>query len=236
MEMPLNARDNLLLARLPQADLDRLVSLMRPVVQPFKHVLYRQQEQIEYAYFLTSGVASAVLVMENAAQIEVATIGREGMAGHGLLMYELTSPNEVAMQVGGEGYRIAAPDLIRETAQDGPLRRLLLRLNAAVVSQMAHTVACNGLHNVEQRCCRWLLMTLDRVSSNIVPLTHEYLAVMLGVRRASVSEVLRPLHTRGLIDNRRGEIEVLDREGLEKLSCECYRRVKEQYDRLLREE
>jgi CRP-like cAMP-binding protein len=234
--MPRNPHENLLLARLPKADLDRLMALLRPVELPFKHVLYRQHEPIEYAYFPTSGVASAVLVMENAAQIEVSTIGREGMVGQGLLMYENRSPHEVAMQVGGEGYRISAHDLLREASSDGPLRRLLLRLNAAVVSQMAHTVACNGLHNVEQRCCRWLLMTLDRVSSNIVPLTHEYLAVMLGVRRASVSEVLRPLHTRGLIDNRRGEIEVLDREGLEKLSCECYRRVKEQYERLLGEQ
>src|SRR5688572_13727588 len=110
--MPLNPRENLLLARLPEVDLDRLMSFMRHVDLPFKQVLYRQNGPIEYAYFPTCGVASAVMTMANGDQIEVATIGREGMAGQSLVMYENESPNEVAMQVGGEGYRIAAHDLI----------------------------------------------------------------------------------------------------------------------------
>jgi CRP-like cAMP-binding protein len=94
-------------------------------------------------------------------------------------------------------------------------------------------VACNGLHPIQQRCCRWLLITLDRMESNVVPLTHEFLAVMLGVRRASVTEVLRPLQDKGLLSNSRGLITILDRAGLEKLACECYRKVKNEFDRLL---
>ena len=122
--------------------------------------------------------------------------------------------------------------LHEECEQDGPLRRLLIRYNTAYSTQVSYSVACNGLHKVEKRCCRWLLMTQDRVGSNVLPLTHEFLAIMLGVQRSSLTEVLHPLKERGLISNGRGTIQVLDRPGLEATSCECYRSVKEEFVRL----
>jgi CRP-like cAMP-binding protein len=123
--------------------------------------------------------------------------------------------------------------LKREAGKDGPLRRLLRRYNKAFLTQVSQSVACNGLHPIQQRCCRWLLITLDRMDSDVVPLTHEFLGIMLGVRRSSVTEVLGPLSEKGLINNSRGTITILDRAGLEKLSCECYRKVKNEFDRLL---
>jgi CRP-like cAMP-binding protein len=123
--------------------------------------------------------------------------------------------------------------LEQEAEKDSPLRRLLLRYNMAFLMQISQSVACNGLHPLQQRCCRWLLITLDRMESNVVPLTHEFLAIMLGVRRASVTDVLYPLHQLGLVSNGRGAITILDRAGLEKLSCECYRKTRDDFDQFL---
>src|SRR5205809_3169862 len=121
------------------------------------------------------------------------------------------------VQVPGDGLRMRADVLKEEASQDGPLRRLLVLYNTAFSTQVSYSVACNGLHKVERRCCRWLLMTQDRVGSNVLPLTHEFLAIMLGVRRASVTDVLQPIQKRGLIQNCRGRIEITDRPGLESL-------------------
>jgi CRP-like cAMP-binding protein len=223
---------NLLLARLPAAECERLTSRMRHVRVEFKQVLYHTRAPIEYVYFLSSGAASAMTVMDNGSAIEVATIGYEGLVGHSILFSGGESTNEVIVQVPGEALRMDANVLRQEAATDSPLRRLLQCYNAAYTVQLAQSVACNGFHNVQQRCCRWLLITLDRMESNVVPLTHEFLSIMLGVRRASVTEVLRPLHEQGLVNNSRGAITILDRSGLEKLSCECYRKVKDEFERV----
>ena len=180
-----------------------------------------------------SGAVSALTIMEDGSAIEVATIGNEGMVGLSVLFSDKIATNEVIVQIAGEALRMDADVLEQEAGKDGPLRRLLLRYNMAHLTQISQSVACNGLHPIQQRCCRWLLVTLDRMESNVVPLTHEFFGIMLGVRRASVSEVLRPLHQQGLVNNSRGAITVLDRNGLEQLSCECYRRVKDEFDRVL---
>src|SRR5207249_5654898 len=120
----------------------------------------------------------------------------------------------------------------KETNQDGALRKMLILYNTAFATQVSYSVACNGLHNVEQRCCRWLLITRDRIGSNALPLTHEFLGIMLGVRRASVTEVLRPLEERGLINNGRGEIEIVNRPGMEDHACECYEIVNQECARI----
>jgi CRP-like cAMP-binding protein len=226
---------NLLLARLPASERERLINRMRPVTLEFKKVVYHNRASIEYVYFMSSGAASAMTVMENGSAIEVATIGYEGLVGHSILFSGSESTNEVIMQVPGEGLRMDADVLRQEATQDSPLRRLLHCYNAAYTVQLAQSVGCNGLHNIQQRCCRWLLITLDRMESNVVPLTHEFLSIMLGVRRASVTEVLRPLHEQGLVNNSRGAITILDRSGLEKLSCECYRKVKDEFERVFAE-
>ena len=232
MSINLSAQ-NLLLARLAPPEYERLVGRMRPVTLEFKQILYKYREPIKYVYFPTRGAASAVTVMENGSAIEVATVGNEGVLGHSILFSGNESTNEIIMQVGGEGLRMDAEVLRQEAGQDSPLRRLLLRYNAAYAIQVSQSVGCNGLHTVQQRCCRWLLITLDRMESNVVPLTHEFLSIMLGVRRASVTEVLRPLHEQGLVSNSRGAITIVDRHGLEKLACECYRRVRDEFERIL---
>jgi CRP-like cAMP-binding protein len=226
------AAHNLLLARLPRPERERLTSRMRHVSLEFKQILYHTRAPIEYVYFLSNGAASAMTVMENGSAIEVATIGNEGLVGHSILFSGSESTNEIIMQVPGEALRMDADVLRQEATSDSPLRRLLQCYNAAYSVQLAQSVGCNGLHSVQQRCCRWLLITLDRMESNVVPLTHEFLSIMLGVRRASVTEVLRPLHEKGLVNNSRGAITVLDRSGLEKLSCECYRKVKDEFERV----
>lgn len=234
--MQRNSRgENLLLGRLAPAERERLVARMKPVSLDFKQVLYRQQRPIEFAYFPRRGAVSAITVMSDGSAIEVATIGNEGMTGFGLVMDAEESIHEVIVQIAGDALRMEASVFKEEAAQDGPFRRLLLRYNTAYQTQISQSVACNGLHPIQQRCCRWLLTTLDRMEDNVVPLTHEFLGILLGVRRASVSEVLRPLHEQGLVNNSRGAITIVDRAGLEKLACECYRYVKDESERLLSE-
>jgi CRP-like cAMP-binding protein len=223
---------NRLLARLPQREFERLSPLLQKVSLKLKQVVCRVRTPIEYVYFPTSGIISAMTVMQNGSAIEVATIGNEGMTGLTAFVGGKTSPYEVMVQVEGEAVRMEAAAFTKETSRECELRELLVTYHTAFSMQVSYSVACNGLHTVEKRCCRWLLMTQDRVGSNVLPLTHEFLAIMLGVRRASVTEVLRPIQKRGLIRNGRGTIEILDRSGLENLACECYQAVNAEFARL----
>jgi CRP-like cAMP-binding protein len=223
---------NRLLALLPQAEYQRLTPHLQTVTLPLKQVLYKARSPIDYVYFPTRGIVSAMTIMEDGAAIEVATIGNEGMSGLSAFIGGETSPNEVMVQVPGEGIRMSADVLKEEAKREGSLRRLLILYNTAFSTQVSYSVACNGLHKIEKRCCRWLLMCQDRVGSDVLPLTHEFLAIMLGVQRSSVTEVLHPLQEKGLIRNGRGKISVVDRLGLEATSCECYRTVKEEFARL----
>jgi CRP-like cAMP-binding protein len=224
---------NQLLARLPKDEFERLARKVQAVSFPFKQILYEAHQPIEYAYFPVRGVLSAVTVMEDGSAIEVATIGNEGMTGLLALFGDGTSPNEVMVQVEGDGLRLDVELLRLVAGREGPLRRVLRRYETAFHAQVSQGLACNGLHPVQQRCCRWLLMTQDRVDAESLPLTHEFLAVMLGVRRASVTEVLGPLQDQGLIENHRGVITIVDRNGLEAACCECYRKILEEFHRAL---
>jgi CRP-like cAMP-binding protein len=165
--------------------------------------------------------------------IEVATIGREGAAGLPLFVDAETSPNRVFCQVPGAALRIESGYLNKLAQHEGPLRKLLFQYHAAFTFQISQSVACNGLHDVSERCCRWLLMTHDRVDGDEINLTHEFLAAMLGVRRPSVTQTLQTLKERGLLDYGRGRITVVNRQGLEDGSCECYESVRAEYARLL---
>jgi CRP-like cAMP-binding protein len=165
--------------------------------------------------------------------IEVGLCGREGAVGAAAVLGDPTSPFEVLVQVAGDGVRIDI-DAFRTAARPGgALHRLLARYQAASFTQMAQSVACNGLHTVRQRCCRWLLMTRDRMGADEFDLTHEFLGTMLGVRRASVTDVLHPLQAAGLVGHSRGRLTVLDRSRLEAAACDCYQFVRGQFDRLL---
>ncbi len=226
---------NRLLSRLPDDALQRLLPRLEPVLLPFKMVLYEARAPIDYVYFPTGGVVSAITLMRDGRAIEMATIGKEGVAGLGVCLGVDTSPSRMIIQVAGDGLRIEADALREETEHDGPIRRLLLRYFMGFVAQVSQAVACNGLHPLQQRCCRWLLMTQDRVEADALPITQEFLAIMLGVRRASITDVLGPLQAAGLIRSSRGNIHVLDRRGLEAASCECYRTVQEEFDWLFPE-
>ena len=223
---------NRLLARLPPRDLQRLVPHLRPVPLDFKTVLYEAQEPIDYVYFPYSGVLSALTIMSNGSAIEVASIGYEGMVGMMALIGADTSPNEMIVQVPGEGLRMSVDAFRAEANREGSFRETLFLYHSAFQTQISYGTACNGLHVVQQRCCRWVLLTQDRVDSDTVPLTHEFLAIMLGVRRSTVTEVLLPLQKKGLIRSGRGHITILDRKGLERLACECYEAVNVEFDRL----
>jgi CRP-like cAMP-binding protein len=222
-----------LLARLPPAEYRRLLPHLRPVPLRFRQVLYEAQAPVNYAYFPCRGVVSAVILMEDGNSIEVATVGSEGVVGLPVFLAPVNSFNQVIVQIAGDALRVAGEELHQEARRDGPLRRLLLAYQAAFLAQVSQGVACNGLHTVQQRCCRWLLETQDRLQSDVFPLTHELLALMLGVRRATVTEVLEPLRDEGLVRSNRGHVTILDRDGLEATACECYRAVHAEYHRLI---
>lgn len=211
---------NHLLSRLSPEVLQQLAP--QPVDLPVNLVLYEPNHEIEYAYFPEEGAVSVIAMMEDGNSIEVGTIGREGMACSALLLEIQSVPYRYFIQVAGHGHRVGATTLTAAAEASKPLRHVVLRFEALFRAQTMQGMACNGLHNIEQRCCRWILMTRDRVDSDEIKLTHEFLALMLGVRRSSVSEVLAPLQEQGLIQSNRGTITILNRQGLEARACECY--------------
>jgi CRP-like cAMP-binding protein len=223
---------NRLLALLPTAEFNRLFPDPRPMFLDFKQVLYEPESIIDFAYFPSDGVISQVTVMEDGGIIELSTVGNEGMVGLPLALGIAESSSKAVVQVPLSGLRISADKLKSEMSRDTPLRKLLLRYAGTFLFQISQAVACNGLHSVQHRCCRWLLMTHDRVEGDEFPITHEFLAQMLGVRRPSVTDVLRPLRQHGLIRYHRGRMVILDRKGVEDASCECYRTVRREYARI----
>lgn len=228
-----NPVSNDLLAALPREEYERLLPHLERVSLPLRQVLYELNEPIEYAYFITTGVSSLLNIMEDGQSIEAATVGKEGIIGVPLLLGTTQIPLMVIMQIPGDGLRMKADVFKTEVYAGCPLHTLLLRYTQTLMNQISQTAACNRLHSVEERCCRWLLMTGDRVESDSFPLTQEFLSYMLGVRRASVSEVAATLQKAGLIDYHRGQITIRDRQGLEAACCECYQSNQQEYKRLL---
>ena len=224
---------NRLLAKLPGDELRHLLPALKLIELKPHQVLYEQYGPIKDAYFPIGAAMSALNLMEDGSIIEVATIGNEGLVGHTAVGDDRYSPNRVIAQIGGPCYQVEAATLRDQVVRNPGLRKLLGSYTTAYMAQVSQSVACNGLHRLEQRCCRWLLMSRDRVGSNDLHLTHEFLAIMLGSRRASVTELIRPLQDAGLIRTHRGLISILDGPGLEDRCCECYQVVREAYDRIL---
>ena len=224
---------NQLLAHLPQIQYADLFARLKPVRLKSGQVQYEARAPIEYSYFPTSGTLSAVVVLSTGKMIEVATIGREGGVGLPCFVKDQSSVNKVFCQVPGEALRIELSYLQKVALQDGPLRNMLFKYQAAFMNQVSQSVACNGTHVLQERCCRWLLMTHDRADGDEFELTHEFLAAMLGVRRSSVTETLLALKGKGLVEYGRGKIEIVDRVRMEENACECYQTVRDEYDRLL---
>jgi CRP-like cAMP-binding protein len=225
---------NAVLARLSPEHLEKLQPHLHPIELAVKQMIYQPNQPIQHVYFVETGMISVVSVMDDGRSIEVGTIGWEGVAGAVLLLGNNTVPYQYYVQLAGHGHRMDAAILRGEAKQDESFRDLVLRCQSAFHTQSMQSAACNGLHSVMQRCCRWLLMSQDRINGDDVPLTQEFLALMLGVRRASVSEVLRPIQDRGWIQSNRGQITILDRKGLESGSCECYGVITQQQRELLK--
>jgi CRP-like cAMP-binding protein len=224
---------NHLLAALPAADYERLAPHLELVEMLLGEVLYESGERLQHVYFPTTAIVSLLYVMENGSSAEIAVVGNEGILGISLFMGGETTPSRAIVQSAGYGYRLKAQLLKQEFNRGGPVQRLLLRYTQALITQMAQTAVCNRHHSVEQQLCRWLLLSLDRLSSNELTMTQELIANMLGVRREGVTEAAGKLQRAGLIEYTRGHIKVLDRPGLEKRVCECYQVVKTEFDRLL---
>ena len=226
-------QQNNLLAALAPDDFDLFSELLELVPMPLGQMLYEPGTQLRHAYFPTTSIISLHYVTETGASAETAGVGNEGVLGISLFMGGDTTPSSAVVQTAGHAYRLDRHVLQREFARAGAFQRLLLRYTQALMTQMAQSAVCNRHHSVEQQLCRWLLLTMDRVPARELVMTQELVASMLGVRRESVTEAAGNLQTAGYIRYRRGHIAVLQREGLEARSCECYGVVKRELDRLL---
>ncbi len=224
---------NHLLAALPTVEFERLAAHLEPVPMPLGEMLYEPGGQLLHAYFPTTAIVSLHYVMESGASAETAGVGNEGVVGISLFMGGDTTPSSAVVQTAGHAYRLESRLLMQEFDRAGLMQRLLLRYTQALITQMTQTAACNRHHSVEQQLCRWLLLTLDRLPSNELVMTHELVASMLGVRREGISEAAGKLQHAGFIRYRRGHITVLERSGLETRVCECYTVVKKELGRLL---
>ena len=228
-------RSNLLLGALPEADFERLKVHLRSRDGEQKYVLVEAGQRINEVYFPVDAVISVLTRMDDGASVEIATIGNEGLVGVPAAWgSETMNPREFAtVQVPGSVVCMDAGTFREEVRQQGALTSLVERYTQAFFTQVSQQVACNGLHSVEQRCARWLLLTQDRVGTDEFPMTHEFLAQMLGVRRATVTVTAGILQKAGFVEFTRGRVAIVDRDGLEAAACECYGVTREVFDRLL---
>ena len=224
-----SAGQNRLLDKLSAPDLDSLLPYFRPVELKGQGILLDSGQKIECLYFPLEGLISIVSLMRDGSIIEIGAIGREGAAGTPILLCRSEIRYRHCAQIGGTALQIGADVVIQQCEQSPSLRQALLQYHGTLMVLSMQNAACNGLHNVEQRCCKWLLLTMDRVGLPCVEMTHERLGHLLGVRRATVSEVLKPLRDSGLLTYSRGAITVKDREGLMGRACECYALVAREY-------
>jgi len=224
---------NRLLASLAPADYRLLSAGLEPVNLKYRTSLYRAKEQIKFVYFLEAGVASLVNTMKNGSASEVGTIGNEGFIGLPILLGDDRAPTSVYMQVAGAGLRITSKDFCAALQESASIRTAMHHYAHAFFNQVAQSAACATFHSLEQRCCRWILMTHDRMQCDDFTLTQEFLAMMLGVRRAGVTVAAGALKKAGLIRYVRGDVTILDRRGLELRACECYGVTAKEFDRLL---
>ena len=224
---------NHLLDALPAAERERLFPHLRLVKLPLGSVLYESGDPQRYIYFPIDVIVSLLYVLKDGASAEIAVVGNDGAIGVALIMGGATMTNRAIVQSAGSAYRLTRKRIEQEFARHGEMLHILLRYTQALITQMAQTAVCNRHHSVDQQLCRWLLLSLDRLSSNKLIMTQELIANMLGVRREGVTEAAGKLQKSGVIEYRRGKITVLDRPRLETMSCECYEVVRKETDRLL---
>lgn len=224
---------NHLLAALPDKEWQRWQSQLERVDLKLGQVLYESGGKMQHVYFPIDAIVSLLFVLENGASAEIAVVGNEGIVGVSLFMGGETTPSRAVVQSAGQCIRLNAQVLKDEFRDSLPVMHLLLRYTQALITQMTQTAVCNRHHSLDQQLCRWLLLSMDRLTGNHLVMTQELIANMLGVRREGVTEAAGRLQHAGLISYTRGKIEVLDRAGIEARTCECYDVVKKEYDRLL---
>ena len=232
-ESAVEAAGNRLLSRLPPEELERLLPHLGRVSFKLGEVIYESGGRQSYIYFPTTAIISLLYLMENGSSAEMGVAGKEGLVGVALFMGGETAPNRAVVQSAGGALRMKTSVLQDEFSRGGAFQRLLLRYTQALMTQMSQTAVCNRLHGIEQQLCRWLLLSHDRLDSDELIMTQELIANMLGVRREGVTHAAGRLQEQGLISYVRGRITILDRRGLEAAVCECYKVVKDEYDRLL---
>ena len=228
-----NPLDNHLLAALPKEVYECLLPHLQPVSFTLGEVVYESGGQMTHVYFPTNSIISLLYLMANGATAEIGVVGYEGVVGIALFLGGDTTPNRAVVQSAGSAFKMKAQVLREEFVQGGPLQLLLLRYTQALFTQISQTAVCNRLHSVEQQLSRWLLLSHDRLRSDELVMTQDLISNMLGVRREGVTLAARQLKDRGLISYVRGTIQLIDRQGLEAVVCECYQVVKTEYDRLL---
>lgn len=224
---------NHLLASLPKAEFERIAPYLERVDMPLGEVLYESGGQLQHVYFPTTSIVSLHYMTESGASAEMAGVGHEGVLGVSLFLGGNTTPSWATVSTGGSGYRLKGRLMMEEFNRAGPFMRLMLRYTQSLMTQMSQTAVCNRHHSVDQQLCRWLLSTLDRLTSNELTLTQELIASKIGVRREGITAAAGELQQGGYIRYRRGHITVLDRVGLEGQVCECYEVVKNEQQRLL---
>jgi CRP-like cAMP-binding protein len=233
METPQSPNQNHLLAALPTSEFERIASDLQLVTMRLGDVLYESGGVLQHVYFPATAIVSLHYVTASGASAEIAGVGNEGVVGISLFMGGNSTPSRATVLTAGYGYRLQARLMMEEFNRSGVMMRLFLRYTQVFIAQISQTAVCNRHHSVEQQLARWLLTTLDRLSSNELTMTQELIAGMLGVRREGITEAAGHLQQAGYIRYRRGHISVLSRTGLESRVCECYAVVRKERNRLL---
>jgi len=230
---PIEPVKNRLLAALPPDEYERVLPQLQPVSFALGEVVYEFGGHLDHVFFPTSSIVSLLYTMENGTSAEMGLTGNDGVVGIALFMGGGTMPNRAVVQSAGNAVRMKVKVLQDEFARGGRFQQLLLRYTQALITQISQTAVCNRLHSVEQQLCRWLLLSHDRVKADELIMTQELIADMLGVRREGVTVAAGRLQDSGAIKYIRGHIKIIDRQKLEETVCECYRVVKDEFDRLL---
>lgn len=225
-----NPKQNHLLAALPDEDFQRLLAHLELVPMKLGESVYDASRSMQYVYFPTNSIVSLLSVTKSGATTETAAVGNEGMVGVGMVMGDETLPGPTLVRSSGYAYRLRDSIIKNEFKHCDSMQALLLRYTQTLMAQMAQNAACNRHHSIEQQLCRCLLSSLDRLQTNELSMTQEFIAGLLGVRRESVTEAARKLQSAGLIHYSRGHITVTDRAGLEASVCECYSVVRKTFD------
>lgn len=224
---------NRLLSSLPRAEYENLLPALGPIHLARNLVLYDVGDAVRYAYFITSGMVSLLSTTEDGKTIEVGMIGNEGMAGIAIILGMMIAPYRTTVQIPGNAFKIKAETLSAAFRRGGALQAMLLKYTHTLLTQLSQSAVCNRFHTAEERLCRWLLISRDRVQSNTIRLTQETISEMLGAPRTGVTLTAGALQQEGLIRYSRGKIKIIDARGLEAAACECYGIVRKEFEHFL---